>query len=188
MRMNAAKIARSARELVEWLCEDKQAMQLVGLGISVMGARIVGELNLDVVQPPFGISFIKCAIPGRISLVGTHLRWLTLSGSHTGRIYAPTIVSDLSILLDGVKSSGELYMDGARIDGFLLMSGAHFRHESIPIPGLAGLEPWKLAVRIAYANIRGAVDMTGGFEADGGVELDNTNVSGDLALHGARII
>jgi hypothetical protein len=176
-------------QLIRWLCDEPTAIQLVSpSGIQVIGARIVGDLNLDGIQPPFGIVLVRCSIPGRISLTDAHLRWLYLSGSCTGQIYAGGLISDNSVFLDGVQSSAELVLDGSKIDGILVLRGAHFRHGPKPLPYMEALASWNLAVRITYVRISGAVDMIQGFEADGAVELDNAVIGGDVTLFGSRFI
>ncbi|MBV8138940.1 MAG: hypothetical protein JO121_25435, partial [Deltaproteobacteria bacterium] len=160
--------------------------QLVGpSGVQVLAARIPGGLTLDLVAPPFGISLINSSILGRVSLTGAQLRWVVLSGSETGEIYAPEITSGV-IWMNGVRSSGPLDLDGAKIDGSIYLAGAHFLHA--PLPYLEELNSWNLAVRMAYAKVRGFVDLTHGFEADGAVEIDNSSIGGDFTLFGSRFI
>ena len=175
-------------QLIRWLCEDPQAMQLVGsTGIQVMGARIIGGLNLDLVRAPFGISLAQCSMPGRVSLLGAHLEWVNMAGTKCGEIYGPGLVTG-AVFLPNVDSSGWLELDSAKIDGNLYARGAHFRHGAEPIPYMEDLASWKLAVRISYATIRGFVDMTGGFEADGAAQIDNDSIGGDFTLFGSRFI
>ena len=174
-------------ELLRWLFEEPNAIALISpSGIQVLGARIVGDLNLDFVQPPFGLALVRCSIPGRISLVSAHLRWLSMSGSYTGQIYAVSLVTDSTVLLDGVISTGELDLDGSKIDGILSLRHSHFRHGRRTLPYMEALAGWNLAVRITYAQIRGAVDVIEDFEADGAVEIDNCTIGGDFTVFGSR--
>jgi hypothetical protein len=121
-------------------------------------------------------------------MINAHLQSLTMTDSYTGQIYALALVTDFGVFLDGVQSSGELYMDAANIGGFLILRRAHFRHGPHPLPYMEALASWNLAVRIAYAQIHGAVDLIQGFEADGAVEIDNSTITGDFTLFGSRFI
>jgi len=125
-------------QLIRWLCEDPQAMQLVGpSGIQVMGARIIGGLNLDLVRAFFGISLVQCSISDRVSPLGAHLGWLNMTGTKCGEIYGPGLVTG-AVLLPNVDSSGWLELDSAKIDGNLYARGAHFRHgEELPSGSMA---------------------------------------------------
>jgi hypothetical protein len=177
-------------QLIRWLCEEPQAMGLVGpSGIAVLGARIVGDLNLDAVQPSFGISLFRSSISGRVSLAGAHLRWLTLNGSRTGLIFASGLTSDLRVELNGVDASAGLVLDDANINGDLWLMGSHFRQIPLASYGpVAALAAWKLAVRAVYSRVQGSVALCCGFEADGGVQLDNSIIGGDLMGAGGRFL
>jgi hypothetical protein len=175
--------------LIRWLCEDPDALHLVGpSGIALMGARVVGDLNLDAVQPHFGLTLVRCSIPGRVSMVNAHLQSLRMSDSCTGQIYAAGLRTDFFVFLDGVQSSGELVLDGANIGGFLVLRRAHFRRGPHQLPYMEALANWNLAVRVVYTEIHGAVDIIQGFEADGAVEIDNSTITGDLTLFGSRFL
>ena len=56
-------------ELIRWLCVDPNAIKLIEPNdISVLGARVVGSLNLDFVHPPFGLTLVRSSIPDLMSL------------------------------------------------------------------------------------------------------------------------
>ena len=56
-------------ELIRWLCVDPNAIKLIQPdGISVIGASVVGSLNLDYVHPPFGVRLVRSSIADLMSL------------------------------------------------------------------------------------------------------------------------
>ena len=71
--------------VVEWLCTDKQAAELVTFrGICFKGAHIDGSLNLAYANIPFPLYFEKCNIQEQIELHCTKLRELYLGGCQIG--------------------------------------------------------------------------------------------------------
>ena len=110
-------------ELIRWLCVDPNAIKLIQPdGISVIGASVVGSLNLDYVHPPFGVRLVRSSIPDLMSLQYAELGILILSGSYTGEIHGGS-----SHLLHGVymnsgfHASGEVFFGGSQIDGNLIL-------------------------------------------------------------------
>jgi hypothetical protein len=69
--------------LVRWICVDHQALGLVDpKGIRVMGARIVGGLDLSLVNVPIPLVLHNCVFAEPINLRGAEIPYLELDGSY----------------------------------------------------------------------------------------------------------
>ena len=73
----------------------------------------------------------------------------------------------------------------AVVDGDLLARGARLCIPP-PRPGIAHRDA-RYALRLSGAEIRGSLDLMGGFTAIGGMALDTAHVTGDVVARGARI-
>src|ERR1017187_8026203 len=148
-------------EVIRWLCVNKAAAALVsGSGISIFGARIVGELNLSFAEIPFPISLRCCRVINSINLTGARIPTLILTGSWTGPIAADSADIKTDIRLDdGFRCDGGIGFWGARIGGALLCSEARsFALRRVSLTGTA-LQFWptasKLALPSCFAVARG---------------------------------
>src|SRR5260370_6728615 len=55
--------------LIRWLAVDHDASAPIDpTGIRVLGARIVGPINLSYMRGPFALALIRCSIPDRTSI------------------------------------------------------------------------------------------------------------------------
>ena len=78
-------------QLIRWMAVDNEAtLQVDPNGVRVVGARIVGGLDLDYVRVPFAMTLERCSIPDAMSLVSSEFPSLDLSGSYTGPIEGQT--------------------------------------------------------------------------------------------------
>src|SRR5262249_31824148 len=94
-------------DLIRWLAVDNGATSLVDPnGVRLLGARIVGPVDLSHVKVPFAITFVRCSIPQRMNLESADLPYFDLSGSYTGRIDAPNLTVHGNLNLGSVASSG----------------------------------------------------------------------------------
>src|SRR5215472_5967910 len=120
--------------VIRWLCVDPEAIRCIDPeGLRLLGAKIVGGLNLSMVRVPFAITLRNCSIPEVIDLTSTTITNLDLSGSYTGPIHASLInVADRLVLGNGLHAAGQVNLSVARI-GFLSASAGHFRYS--PEPG-----------------------------------------------------
>ena len=174
-------------ELIRWLCADPNAIKLIEPNnISVLGARVVGRLNLDFVHPPFGLTLARSSIPDLMSLQFADLGVLVLSGSYTGEIHAGG-----SHLLHGVfmnlgfHASGQVFFGGSRIDSDLNCSGGSFTHNKAE-----GTEPWAAempALFLGASRIQGPIWLSEGFQANGAVDVNGVTCT-DLICSGGRFI
>ncbi len=183
-------------DLIRWLAVDNNASALVDPnGVRVLGARIAGPIDLAHLRVPFAIVLARCSIPDRTNLESVDVPYLDLGGSHTGPIHAPnlTVHGDLNFGnflwgqdRGGFDASGLVNLVGARIEGVANFSGGHFRYSE------DSSEPWaqpqKLALFISDAEIKGDVNLGGGFESRGCAFVAENTIGGDLNCFGGRFI
>jgi hypothetical protein len=175
--------------LIEWLCLNPHANALVyPKGIRIMGARIVGGLDLSQVRVPIAIVMHNCSVSERMTLAATDLPYLELDGSYVGEIDAPgiNVHGDLS-LSGGFHAAGEVNLHGATIGGDLLCVGGHFTHSGVDLFNPDNKE--RRAIDGNQARVKGLAALCCGtekdaFRADGEVALGGTMIGGDLFLDG----
>jgi hypothetical protein len=180
--------------LIRWMCVDPDAIKLIDpFGIRVMGGRIVGGLNLSHVRVPAPLELRNCSIREEISFDSAELPELTLNGSHTVAIYAPSIkVTGTLQMGHGFDAAAEVFMHGARIDGDADFHAGRFRYSIAPrglSPAwLASESQWKTALNLKDSQIRGTVWMSLGFQSEGAIDMNNVSISGDLIGWGAHFL
>jgi hypothetical protein len=175
-------------QLIRWLAIDNDAMLHVDPnGVRVLGARILGPIDLAHVRVPFAMALIRCSIPDRMNLESSDMSSLDLDGSYSGEINAAEIKVDGPLQMeDGFRASAGVFMDGAKIDGDAHFWGGHLRRSKIEShPGFA---LWNAALTLSHAQIRGAVTMCCGFESHGPMLIFNTSIGGDFMCNGGRFI
>ena len=178
--------------LIEWLAVDHAAITRIHpSGIRVLGARVVGPLDLSYVRVPFAIMMIRCSFPEQIRLQATEIPRLDLSGSYTGQIFGPDIHVAGSLYLGWdnhdygpFHADGEIDMDGGKVDGELGFGQGHFQRSKEAFNPFE--TPWNVALEIGDMEVKRSVNMCCGFESDGGVVLNETSIGGDLVLAGGR--
>jgi hypothetical protein len=183
-------------ELIRWLAVDTVASTLVDpTGVRVLGARIVGPINLAQLHVPFGLVLVRCSIAEELNLDSASLPSLNLNGSYTGRISAQnvTVYGDLnmSAVEIGPVNRGPFESDmvnllNAKIRGEAHFYGAHFHYsEERAVPLEKAL---RLALFITGAEIDGDLELAWGFESRGCTFIAENTVGGDLNCWGARFI
>jgi hypothetical protein len=91
-------------DLIRWLAVDNAANSLVDAsGVRLLGARIVGPVDLSHVKVPFAITLVRCSIPQRMILESADIPYFDLSGSYTGSIYAPNLTVHGNLNLGSVE-------------------------------------------------------------------------------------
>ncbi len=178
--------------LIEWLAVDHAAIARIHpSGIRVLGARVVGPLDLSYVRVPFAIMMIRCSIPELIRLQATEIPRLDLSGSYTGQIFGPDIhvAGSLYFGWDNhdygpFHANGEVDIDGGKVEGELGFGQGHFQRSKEAFNPFE--TSWNVALEIGDMEVKRSVSMCCGFESDGGVVLNETSIGGDLVLAGGR--
>ena len=173
--------------LIRWLCEEPGAIKLVSpSGLAVLGARIVGRLDLSYVRVPFALAMRKCSITQRIVLTGTEIPHLEFSGSYVSEIDAKGLIvhGDLD-LANGFHAAGETRIETARIDGALNCSGGYFHYSNVSLSQYAGAD--KPALLVEESTIGSDVELNFGFRSEGAVLMSIVSVAHDLDMFGARM-
>jgi hypothetical protein len=172
--------------VIWWLCVDPEAVRYTNpQGLRLLGAKIVGGLNLSKLRVPFAITLRNCSILEVIDLRSTTINSLDLSGSYTGGIHARLInVADDLVLGNGFHAAGQVILEDAKI-GLLLATGGHFRYS--PEPGDLYNE-YKTALNLIDAKIKGRVLMDQGFQSQGAVMLAHAVIGDGLICTSGRFI
>jgi len=160
------------------MCVDPDAIRRIDpQGIKVLGAKIVGKLNLSGVKVPFRLTLRRCLILELMDLTDAELPSLDLNGSYTGPIRAHNIdVANTVRLGLGFHARGIVVLENAKLGEIAALEG-HFQWA--PEPG----DPYqsrKVALNLESTKIRGNVYLNYGFESHGGVELHHATIGGDL--------
>src|SRR5215469_2081076 len=154
--------------VIWWLCADPEAVRYIKpQGLRLLGAKMVGGLNLSTVRVPFAITLRNCSIPEVIELTSTTIGTLDLSGSYTGPIHASLInVADNLVLGNGFHAVGQVALTRAKI-GLLTANAGHFRYSPEPGDRFAAINP---ALNLSQSQIKSGVNMDQG-ESQGAVVL-----------------
>jgi hypothetical protein len=178
--------------LIRWLAVDSDAgARIDPTGIRVLGARIVGPINLSYMRVPFAIALLRCSIPERISMEQAQIPYLDLNGSHTGAIFAPSLVvaGDLDIGWDNhdygnFEASGQVWLEAARIGGGASFGSGHFHYGD---DGAWDSSPdLKTALHLLSAEVKHDLTLCCGFESVGAVALGGAVIGGNLACNGGH--
>jgi len=174
--------------LVSWLETSPAAIQLENpRGIRLLGANMVGQLNLEDLKIPFAIVMRKSHIQERLRLAGTDLPFLDLGGSYVSELDGSGLIVHRDLILgDGFDASGESRLDHARIGGNLDCHGGHFSHSR------AGMAWWEdpgenVALNAWGAEVAGDVLLNVGFESNGEVNLVESTAK-NLMCFGGRFM
>jgi len=194
-RVNKWDEQRNVRAaLIRWMAVDPAVNRIIDpVGIRVLGARIIGRLDLAHVHVSVPLVLRNCSIPEEISFDSAELPYLSLSGSHTAAVYAPGItVTGTLEMRSGFDASAQVYMEGARIGGDARFDNGHFRY-SLPLREFSSddaalnavLRP---ALSAGHAQIKGSVFTSNGFVSEGATVFSNTSIAGDLICWGGHFI
>src|SRR5262249_15772802 len=172
--------------VIRWLCVDPEAIRLIDpQGLRLLGAKVVGGLDLSMVRVPFPIVLRNCSLVDTMNLTSTTIGYLDLSGSYTGAIDGPYIhVADQLGLGNGFHAAGHVNLERGTI-GSISATAGHFRYSPTP----ADLNPQlKSAINLSHARIKDNLNMNGGFESRGAVLLSYANIGGTLYCGTGRFI
>ena len=179
--------------MVRWLAADSKARARVDpKGVRVLGARIVGPLDLSDIHVPFPIALVQCSIPERMDLESTNIPFFDVAGSRIGEIFGPNMIveGDLDIGYEGKEvfdtwASGEVFLAEVKVGGSVSFGGGHFVHSKVEPLGW-GAE-WKRALDVDKSEIKGELAICCGMESHGAVILDRAKI-GILDLVASHLI
>lgn len=125
--------ARNVRaKLIRWLCVDREARELVDQrGVWIVGARIIGEIDLSLINVLFSLFLGSCRLEQSLNLLGAKIPLLVLQGSWTGGIDADGLKLEGDLFLrNGFHAEGEVRLVAATIGGTLDASGGTFENSN----------------------------------------------------------
>ena len=164
--------------LIRWMSVDPDAIREIDpQGIRVLGAKIVGKLDLSGVHVPFAMTLHNCAISEVLELTAVEIPALDLQGSYTGSIHAGWISVSRVLSLNKVHSTGIVNLLDATIGSFNA-NGAHFKYAAEPGYYWAST---RTVLNLNDATIKGGVNLNNGFEADGGITLNGARIGANLS-------
>ena len=143
-------------------------------GVSIVGARILGGLDLECAELEHRVNLVSCQLGGEgINLHDARTRTVRLSNVRCGGVDGLRIAVDGSLLFRGLDSAGPVQLVGAHVDGTLSCLGAALR------------APGGVALDAERAEVGGFV-VLGGLTAAGEVRLSGATLGGRLDCTGAR--
>jgi hypothetical protein len=178
-------------EFVRWLCSDSDAAaKLTPCGLRLQGVRIDGELKLDSLKIPFDISLRRSCLPFPLDLCHCSVGSLDLSDTVTAGIDAEGLVVGGAMRMSGdFRAEGLVNLSGASIKRDLSCSGGKFSNvidyrDSRQGEHTCGdckksaFHPYSLV--LARANIEGSLFLCNEFSANGGVQLGDATIGGNV--------
>jgi len=116
-------------ELLSWLCTNPNASaQITYRGISIAGAEIVRQLDLEWARISFPITVFQCVFRDPIILDHSHMFFLNLEGSSVSAFRANTALFEADLFLrSGFKAEGGVGLTDAKINGNLDCAGGQFK-------------------------------------------------------------
>jgi hypothetical protein len=170
--------------LARFLTDD--AGEIHGRGLTIVGARIVGGLDLDGATLPRRFALIACQLgPHRIVLRDAHTRTVQLDTVACGGIAAERVHVDGSLLLDGSRVDGTVRLVDARVEASVVAKGARIEAPAPP-PSPLGAKA-RVALDADRARVAGSFILSDRFTATGSVRLFGSSIGGDLFLVGAHV-
>jgi hypothetical protein len=140
--------------------------------LRVVGARIVGPLELEYLELGYSLSFSASYFDHEIDLHDTRLRRLNLRGTRLAGLNATQAHVDGSIVLHEAHITGRIRLDSAVIGGSLHVSDAVLSN------------PAGIALRADRARVAGDLDLWG-TTIDGPTVLRDTRTDGVVSLERA---
>jgi hypothetical protein len=142
--------------------------------LRVVGARVVGRLELEYLELGYSLSFANCHFQDDIDLHDTRLRRLNLRGARLAGLNASLAHVDATVVLHRARVEGRLRLDHAVIGGELLITDAHLSH------------PGDVALRAERVRVGGDL-MLWGTTIEGQAVLRDAKVDGVMSLERARL-
>jgi len=163
--------ARTVRgEFLSWLCG---ALEYVyPRGVSVVGARVDGPVNLDSVRMEMPLSLKRCRLDDVI-LLDARVKSVSLEGSICGELVADGLTCYGDFVMDGLKAGGEVRLVGANVRSLFARS-AEFSARKVYAFSADGL--------VAGSN----VDLSSS-TSSAWVRLLDVRIKGTLLLDGLRV-
>jgi hypothetical protein len=165
-------------ELIRWICRDPVAKSLVDpKGIQILGAKIIGALDLTELVVPFRLALLRCSAREEISLKAVEISLLAFDGSWVSSIKADGAKVGGITLRNGFRAEQQVRLQRARIRLDLDCGGGTFINP-------ARIDAEEAALSADGATFGGGIFLNRGFHAEGGVRLSRVHLQGDLDCSG----
>jgi hypothetical protein len=151
--------------LIGWLCVDRIAKSLVHPGgVQILGARIIGPVELLSASIEFPLVFACCELADEINLMSGRTRTLSFTQTHMQSIFADGAVIAGAFFLRESRAA-LLQFPGARIEGQFGCEGSRF-NQLILEGSVVGvgvlLRKAKGQIKLSRARIATDIDCEGG--------------------------
>jgi hypothetical protein len=143
-------------------------------GASVIGARIIGDLDISRGIVECAVLLKDCHFEGQVLLVEAKTRTLDFSGSRFEFLNATAATINGNLIMDNCRGR-VIMMHDAKIDRRLSLNGMH-------IEGQDGI-----AIFADRASVGGGMFGRLGFRAEGNIRLIDADLKGGLDLAGAHL-
>ncbi|GAB1822578.1 hypothetical protein [Herbidospora sp. RD11066] len=154
--------------------------------IRLIGARIVGDLDLAGAEVTATLHLIECHVSGVIDLVEAQTRALRFRDCDIRRLRAGRARVDGVLDVGGSVIREGIRLDNANVSGQLRMSGCTLGSPADWTPGKAGWSSAQYTGDPREQAQRHTALWGGGLVVEGGAFLRGMTVTGGLRLHGAR--
>ena len=163
-------------EVIAGLCTSTAEEPVHRKGVQVLGARIVGFLDLEAAALIRPLTLVHCWLEHDINLRDAQTKTIRLSGSVVPGIQANRASIGGSIFLDnGFESGDTISMVDASVTGSIIARGAKFKSSTG-----AAFEGSRLAVK-------GAILFSNGYASDGEIRLVDASIRGFFFCADARM-
>jgi hypothetical protein len=169
------RIIRSDR--LSWLCTNPDAAaQVLSRGVSILGAEIDGEVNLEWAKISFPLRTRRCVFMRAIILRYSRLAALDMEDTSGKALQGEGLVAEHSVFLrHGFRADGGVDLRNAKINGSLDCDGGHFFADG-----------YATALNAEGATIAGSVFLGRNFKAEKKVDLTSAKIGGNLDCDGGQ--
>ena len=187
----------------DWLSEflTTRADEIHGRGLTIVGARIAGGLDLEGATLPRRFGLVRCQLgTHRIILRDAHTRTVQLDSVACGGIAAERVHVGGSLLLDESGIDGTVRLVDARIEASFVANGARIDPPETPATSVVtridaprtpastvATTSARVAIDADRARVDGSIILGSGFSATGSVRLFGADIGGDVFLVGADV-
>ena len=181
-------VARQIRaSLIRWLCVNREALALIDpKGIRVLGARIVGPLDLALVTIPIPLVLDNCLIDEVVNLDGAEAAYLEFDGSYAREIHASGLSVRNNLSIGKGFHAAAIVLDHAKIGLDLDCGGAKLRY--VKNPAEPFLERMKITLFAYLIQVGGNLWLNRGFESIGEVNLGGAKIGANLHFDSGRFV
>jgi hypothetical protein len=166
--------------LIRWLCRDPAASCIDPKGIQLVGAKIIGPLDLRFCTVRFPLFMFRCCVTEEIDLISASLPGLYLNGSSVQSISADDVHVEGNVhFRESFTARGEVRLPGAQIGGSLDCTGGIFKNP--PQKDLPGSGKTLIGDGM---NVTGSVFLRNEFTSEGEVRLLGAHIGGQLDCTG----